>query len=316
MQGGVGVDRTLWKGATGNVTYLFTHGVHQYFTNVVTAPAFNVSDYTITGPTPAVYNNQYQSGGVFNENQISATFGMHYKKIAINANYAFSDAKSDTSGASYVPSVADNPGLDYGRASFSIHHRLFLLGTYTAPHGITFAPLLAAQSGTPYNITIGDDLTGNNQYNTRPTYGTCGAPNVVSTPFGCLDENPTGKNEKLFPYNAGTGPSNVVFHIRISKAIGIGPRIKTQTGGPNMQAGGGTLSGNQQQIRLDASVPRRYNLTFIVGALNLFNIDNRGTPNGVLKSPLFGQSISLAGGPFGLPAPGNRDIFLQALFTF
>jgi hypothetical protein len=316
MQGGVGIDRTLWKNTTANVTYLFTRGVHQYFTNVVTAPAFDVGSYTITGPPPTVYNNQFQSGGIFNENQITATFGTHYKKLGINANYAFSDAKSDTSGVTYVPSVAQNPGLDYGRASFSIHNRLFLLATYTAPHGITIAPLLAAQSGTPYNITIGDDLTGNNQYNARPTYGTCGTPDVVSTPFGCLDENPTGKNERMIPYNVGTGPVNAVFHMRVSKSIGIGPHIKTQTGGPNMQAGGGALSGNQQQIKLDASVPRRYNLTFIAGALNVFNIDNRGTPNGTLKSPLFGQSVTLASGPFGMPAPGNRVVFLQALFSF
>lgn len=316
MQGGVGVDRTLWKNTTGNVTYLFTRGVHQYLTNVVTAPVFDVSNYTITGPAPAVYNNQFQSGGVFNESQITATFGTHYKKVGLNANYAFSEAKSDTSGVGYVPSVAQNPGLDYGRASFSIHSRLFLLGTYTAPHGITFAPLLAAQSGTPYNITIGDDLTGNNQYNARPTYGTCDATDVVSTPFGCLDENPAGKNERMIPYNVGTGPVNVVFHIRVSKAIGIGPRIKTQTGGPNAQMGGGALSGNQQQMKLDASVPRRYNLTIIAGALNLFNLDNRGTQNGVLKSPLFGQSVTLAGGPFGMPVPGNRAVFLQALFSF
>jgi hypothetical protein len=314
MQGGVGIDRTLWKNTTTNITYLFTRGVHQYLTNVVTAPSFDVNSYTITGPAPAVYNNQFQSGGVFSENQITATFATHYRKFGINANYAFSDAKSDTAGATYVPSVAQNPGFDYGRASFSIHNRLILIGTYNAPHGIIIAPLLATQSGTPYNITIGDDLTGNNQYNARPTYGTCGATDVVATPFGCLDENPAGKGERIIPYNVGTGPANVILHLRVSKAIGIGPHIKTQTGGRGDQAGGGGLSGNQQQIKIDASVPRRYNLTFIAAALNLFNIDNRGTPNGVLNSPLFGKEVT--SGAFGTPAPGNRVIFVQALFSF
>jgi hypothetical protein len=50
--------------------------------------------------------------------------------------------------------------------------------------------------------------------------------------------------------------------------------------------------------------------------LNVFNIVNRGAPNGVLNSPLFGTSQTLATGQFSLPAPGNRDIFMQALFSF
>ncbi|WP_182276231.1 carboxypeptidase regulatory-like domain-containing protein [Granulicella sp. 5B5] len=320
MQGGIGVDHAIGKHTTSNVTYLFTRGVHQYFTDVVTAPSFDISNYTITGPTPTVYNNQFQSGGVFNENQIIATIGSRFKKFSVNANYTYSDAKSDTAGVNSVPSVAQNPGLDYGRASFGITNRIFVLGTYNAPHGIIFAPLLAAQSGTPYNITIGNDLTGNNQFNARPTYGTCGAAGVVTTPYGCLDSDPTGKTEPLVPYNLGTGPANVAFHMRISKAIGIGPRIKTEKGPQGFNGGGGVqgrgLSGSQQQFKLDASVPRRYNLTFIVGALNIFNIANRGTPNGVINSPLFGKTQTLASGPFGLPAPGNRDIFMQALFTF
>ena len=53
MQAGIGVDRQIAKHITGNVTYLYTQGVHQYMTNNVTAPAFDISDYTITGPTPS-----------------------------------------------------------------------------------------------------------------------------------------------------------------------------------------------------------------------------------------------------------------------
>ena len=320
MQGGVGIDRQLGKFVTTNVTYLFTRGVHQYLTNTVTAPTFDPETYSITGPPPGVYNNQFQSGGVFSQHQLIATASVRLKKISLNSSYTLNDAKSDTGGVNFFPSVAQNPGLDYGRASFGIHHRLFLLGTYNAPHGIIFAPLLAAQSGTPYNLTIGNDLTGNNQFNARPTFGVCGAAAVVSTSYGCLDTNPTGKNERLVPFNSATGPANFVMHLRVSKAFGIGPKISTAKGATGPQGGGEVngrgLSGSQAQVKLDASVPRKYNLTLIVGALNLFNIVNRGTPNGVINSPLFGTTQTLASGPFGMPAPGNRDIFLQALFSF
>jgi hypothetical protein len=48
----------------------------------------------------------------------------------------------------------------------------------------------------------------------------------------------------------------------------------------------------------------------------LMVIVNLGTPNGTLGSPLFGKTQSLASGPFGSPTPGNRSVFLQAIFTF
>jgi hypothetical protein len=316
MQGGAGVDHQLAKKTTANVTYLYTHGIHQYLTDVVTAPAFDIRSYMPVGPTPSVYNNQFQSSGLFNESQIVTTVTTSIGKVSLNGSYTFTEAKSDTSGVSYVPSVSSDPKFDYGRASFDVHHRLFLLGTWALPHKIIVAPLMVAQSGTPYNVTLGTDLTGNNQFNARPTFGACGTAGVVSTSFGCLDTNPAGKGERLVPYNVGTGPANFVMHMRVSKAVGIGPKVKTETGGMGVNVGQGSAAGNQQKINIDASVQRKYSLTFIVGALNIFNIANRGTPNGVLTSPLFGQTQTLASGPFGMPSPGNRNIFMQAMFSF
>ena len=319
MQGGVGVDRQVGK-ATFNATYLFTRGIHQYLSNNETAPDFDPATYTITGPVPNTYNYQFQSGGVFTQQQVIVTANVRFRRLSLTSSYTYSDANSDTQGPNYFPSVAQNPGFDYGRASFGIHNRVFLLTTYTAPHGIIFAPLLSAQSGTPYNISIGSDLTGNNQFNARPTYGTCGTVDVVSTPFGCLDSNPTGKGETIVPFNLGTGPANVIFHMRASKVFGIGPKKEGSSGaggpGQNTSVNGRGLSGGSAGPKLDATVPRKYSLTVVVVALNLFNIVNRGPENGVLNSSLFGQSQTLAGGPYGSPTPGNRTILLSANFSF
>ena len=319
MQGGVGVDRQVGK-ATFNATYLFTRGIHQYLTDNVTAPAFDPATYTITGGLPDAYNYQFQSGGVYSQHQLITTANMRLRKLSLTGSYTFSEANSDTQGPNYFPSVAQNPGFDYGRASFGIHHRVFLLTTYTAPYGVILAPLLSAQSGTPYNLSIGSDLTGNNQFNARPTYGVCGAAGVVSTPYGCLDSNPTGKGETIVPFNIGTGPANVIFHMRASKTFGIGPKKEGGTGmggpGQNTNVSGRGLSGGSSGPKLDATVPRKYSLTVVAVALNLFNIVNRGPENGVLNSTLFGQSQTLAGGPYGSPTPGNRSILLQAAFSF
>jgi hypothetical protein len=320
MQGGAGVDQQVSKKVMFNVTYLFTRGVHQYLTNNITAPEFDPATYTVVGPLPAAYNYQFQSGGVYKQHQVIVSANAQVRHLSLHGSYTFNEARSDTQGVNYVPSVAQDPGLDYGRAGFGIRNRLFLLGTYSAPHGIIFAPLFAAQSGTPYNLVVGSDLTANNQFNARPTYGVCGDPGVVSTPYGCLDTDPVGKGEKIVPYGAGIGPANFVLHLRVSKVIGIGPRIEGSKGAGGMQGNGSVngrgLSGGGAQPKLDATVARRYSLTLVGGALNVLNIVNLGTPNGTLSSPLFGRTQSLADGPFGSPTPGNRAIFLQAIFSF
>ena len=119
----------------------------------------------------------------------------------------------------------------------------------------------------------------------------------------------------------GIGPANFVMHMRVSKVIGIGPRIEGAKGAGGMQGGNGSvngrgLSGAQAQPKLDATVARKYSLTLIGGALNIFNIVNLGTPNGTSHSPLFGKTQSLASGPFGSPTPGTAPSFVQAVFTF
>lgn len=322
MQAGIGVDCQLAKKIMGNITYLYTQGVHQYFSNNVTAPGFDLADYTTTGPPPTLDNYQYQSGGSYRQNQLILSSSIAFKHLTLSGNYTLNEAKSDTQGVNSFPSVAQDPGLDYGRATFGIRHRFTLIESYTAPHGFVIAALLAAQSGTPYNLTIGSDLTGNNQFNARPTYGTCGASNVVSTQYGCLDTDPIGKDEPLVPYGVGLGPANAVLHVRISKVIGIGPRIKeagegqTYNPGENGNVSGRGLSGGGAAIRLDAAAPRRFNLTFVAGANNILNMVNLGTPNGVLLSPLFNQTQSLANGPYGSPTPGNRNIVFQTTLTF
>jgi len=67
---------------------------------------------------------------------------------------------------------------------------------------------------------------------------------------------------------------------------------------------------------MGASESYRYNLTVGIGAMNVFNIVNLGTPVGQLSSPLFGKYNSLAGGAFGPPGGGNRNIDFQVALSF
>ena len=320
MQAGIGVDRQFGKSFTANLTYLSTRGVHQYLSNNVNAPAFDASTYRITGPLPSIDNYQFQSGGIYRQNQLIFTGSLQLKHFSLTGNYLLNEAKSDTQGVFYVPSAPHNPGLDYGRAGFGYRHRLVLFDSYKGPYGIAFFSVLIAQSGLPYNLTIGDDSTGSNQFNARPTYGTCGAAGVIATRYGCLDMEPTGKGERIVPYGAGMGPANAIVHVRLSKVFGVGPRAASAgaTGayGTGSGVGGRGLSGGSGSIRVDEAAPRKYNLTLAAVAANLFNMVNLGTPNGVLLSPLFGKTQTLASGGFANTTPGNRAISFQATFSF
>ncbi|HEX4022867.1 MAG TPA: carboxypeptidase regulatory-like domain-containing protein [Acidobacteriaceae bacterium] len=325
MQGAVGVDRQLAKNITSNVTYLYSRGVHQYLTNNINAPFFDSAtntypDTPLTTPTSNIY--QYQSGGVYREDQIIASVNARYQRYSLASFYTYTTAKADTSGVGYFPSNASNPGFDYGRPDFALKNRFVFIGTVSAPYQVRISPFLVYNSGSPYNIQIGNDLTANNQFNARPTFArSCSEAGAVSTPYGCLNADPTGTGEQIIPYGLGTGPSNVSLNLNVSKAIGFGPRIGGH--GQNGWHGGGRglngrgLSGNQGGFGpMSAGVPRKYNLTLSVFGANVFNHENLDPPNATLSSPLFGKYQSLAGGFFTPRSAGNRSIFLNASLNF
>ena len=357
MEAAIGVDRQITKLITGNITYVYSQGIHQFLTDNLSAAAeFPLSGalndtYPATAPAePPTNNLQYQSGGFYRENQIVATMQATYQKFTLMANYAYSNALGDTSGVSSAPSVSIDPGVDYGRTSFDIHNRLMLVGNFVLPWAVSVSPMVVANSGTPFNITTGSDLAGNNEFNGRPTYAaSCSEPNAVQTRWGCFDtepygvENPTSGtpiepyavNEKIVPYGLGTGPVNVALIMGLAKVIGIGPKVQSEGGsrGWGFQGGprGGLsagLSGNQRGISPpNAAVPRKYSLTFSAWCTNLLNHENLGTPNGAISPTpnsagvlepqrYFGRSQTLAGGYFASPTAGDRTIWLSARFSF
>jgi hypothetical protein len=300
VQAAIGVDRSLGRIGSLNVNYLYTRGVHQYYTNNVNAPSFDPATYTITGTVPSVYNYQFQSGGDFRQHQLIVTSNTSYRNFSLHAVYTYNHAIADTQGVNYFPSVSQMPYLDRGRAGFAPAHQLQGLLTYKGPYRINFTAIAAVEAQRPYNITIGNDLTGNNQSNARPTYGTCGAADVIHTAYGCLDINPAGKRERIIPYGLGTSPTSATVHVTLNRVFDFGER-------PSNPA---------QQSKGPAKRIPRYTLTMIVGATNIFNMVNLAPPNGVLSSPLFGQQLVPASGAFALSSPGNRTVYFTSYLSF
>jgi hypothetical protein len=326
MQAGATIERQLSKYANLSVTYLNSRGVHTFYTNYVPNPAAPVSAQQIT--------YEYQSGGIFKQNQLIVNSRVQMgARLSLWGYYTLNYANSNTSGAGYIPSIpcgALGAGAacgieeDYGRASFDMRHRVFLGGFITMPWGLRASPFLVAQSGTPFNITTGQDVYGINTFNARPTLGTCGSPGVVSTPYGCLNEQ-ISPGQIGIPINEGTGPSRFTLNMRLSKTFGFGEKKEAAarggpgggtfgrgSGGPHGggggdHGGGGMFGGNPSD--------NRYNLTLSVNARNVFNKVNVSNPTGDLSSKYFGQSNGLVGGPFS-SSTANRLIYLQCQFNF
>lgn len=342
MQSALGIEHQFGKSITLSATYVNSHGLHQYLSNNINAylpGSYNAA--TGTGVRPNGVNEniyQYQSGGTYNQNQLMLNYTVRASRVSLFGFYSLSFANASTSGASYFPSNPFNPSADYGRASFDIRNRFLLGGNIQGPFGVSLSPMLVSNSGQPFNITVGRDLNGDNQFNDRPAFATSGSTSVADTSYGKFDLNPSW-DEARIPYNFGTGPSQFSMDMRVSKSFGIGPKgssgaagfrggmggggfgggMRGGPGGPGGAPGGGLgpsgLSGNAGGPRPDLNAKSRYSLNFSVMARNVLNNVNLASPVSVLQSPLFGKSNALAGGFFG-SSSSNRSIDMQVSFNF
>ena len=343
IQSAVSLERQVTKIANVTVSYLNSRGLHQLLSLNINAPLPGTPYSPPSNvPNPAagpIY--QYGSEGVFWQNQLIANFNVRAgSKLSLfgyySLNYANSDPIGNVSGGSFTtsfPSNQYNVAQDYGRASFATRNRVFTGGTLALPHAFRLSPFMIFSSGTPYNVTIGQDLSNDSLFNDRPAFGT-NLPGTCPFPTAAACSRyviPTGPYVPI-PINYLTGPSLFTLNLRLAKTFGFGPETGSNAaqsggsgqGGSGGQHGGGGPGGGGGGFGRGPgggfgggapTTTHRYNLTFSVNARNVFNKVNVATPIGVLTSPEFGKSVALAGGPFSSPA-ANRKIELQMSFSF
>ena len=150
-------------------------------------------------------------------------YNVKAKRVSLFGFYMVGSANADTSGATYFPSDQFDPRADYGRANFDVRNR-FLLGEPAGSLRHLVQPHDGGELGSPFNITIGQDLNGDNQFNDRPAFATSTSTNVMQTRYGTFDLDPSA-NEARIPYNYGTGPGQFSMNMRVSKSFGIGPKV-------------------------------------------------------------------------------------------
>jgi len=274
LQSAVSIERQITKRATGSVTYVNSSGQHQLFLRNANAPLPGTFNPSVPGSgvrpfggTENIY--QYDSEGVFRQNQLIANFRVSAgTRVSLFGVYTLNYANSDlgagagsgggagfaTGGATATPNFVTNqydPMADYGRATFDTRDRSFLGGTIALPYNFRLSPFMIVSSGAPYDIVLGQDLNGDSIFNDRPGFvsnAKCSTVTpqptnhaILCTPLGTFNSLPTA-GESIVPVNSGTGPTLFTLNFRLQKTFGFGPETKGPTG---QQGGGGPHGGGR-----------------------------------------------------------------------
>jgi hypothetical protein len=205
-----------------------------------------------------------------------------------------------------------NLNQDWSRAAGEIRQGGFVMGSIALPYAFRANPLLFVQSGPAFDITTGQDINGDSIFNDRPGFVTSQTlpQNIAVTPYGTFDKSPS-PYVNVIPRNYARGPAKTTVNLNLGRTFNLTKaqvRPAADASGTANPADGGAATG-------PVFGPRRYTLTFNILARNVFNKVNRGNPVGNLSSPLFGQTNSLAGGPFTTGAAVRR-VDLQLVFAF
>ena len=356
IQSSISLERQLPSNWTFAATFINSRSLHLLRARNINAPLPGTFIAGVSGSGVRPLGNvsnvyQYESSGNLKQNQLLLSLRNRLnRRFSLFVQYSLGKAESDADGAGSFPANQYDLSSEWGRASFDVRHRFIVGGTINAPWGVRLNPLVMLTSGRPFNITTGRDTNGDSLFTERPAFATdLTKPGVIVTRFGAFDPNPAAGQE-IIPRNFGDGPSFFNVNLGVSRTFGFGgsrdsvARASGQDGSDATGAGGGRRGGagaggggggrrggggfgrgggGGGRGGGDASSDSRYNLTFSVQFQNLLNKTNEGTPVGNLSSPLFGESLSTAGGfggggggGGGNPAAGNRRIIGQVRFSF
>lgn len=342
-QSAIGVERQVGKNTSVAVTFTNTRGMHQLITRDINAPIPGsfVPGQPGTGLRPYgdigdIYN--YESTGVLNQNMLMVNMNTRItNKISMFGGYFYNHALSNVPAG--LPSNDYNLAGEYGRSNFDIRNRGVIAGSLDTRWGIRLNPFIIMNSGGPFNI-VSPTIAGNSTYALRPALAAAGASgsDILDTPWGVFDLNPylpsgaLKPGETIIPRNFGQSPGSITINLRISRTWGFGP----ERGGSGGGMGGGHFGGGGPHgggprggggMRMGGgpggffggggASTRRYQLTLSANARNLLNHTNYGPIQGMLGSPTFGESTTLAGGYAAESSPlNNRRMDFQLRFSF
>jgi hypothetical protein len=349
MQTAIGVERQLPKNTTVALTYTHNRSNHLQQIVPINTPLPGTYNYNQPlGPTNGVYPygygagqlEEYESGGFLKQDIIMASFNTRFsRRVSLQGNYQYTHAK-DLPG---TPTDPYNFLQDYGTSNLNRRSNLTVFGSIQAPAKIVIAPNVIVRSGAPYDVTVGEDIYGDNGTARglfAPSGASCSATGIYCTPLGNFTTNYTGVLNgaaipaNLVPRNYLTMPGIVSVNMRIYRVFGFGAKrgaagAMPGGGGPGYggppgggfggpggggRGGGGGMSmgprgGGGGMGGFGGTSDRRFSLTVSANFTNALNHFNPGGYDGVLTSTQFGQATSVntgygGGGP-GAGGPGG-----------
>jgi len=323
LQAAFGIDQQLGRSATMSVNYLNARGVHEFMKR-----EFFSSD--VTSP----YDFQYQSAGVYRENQLLINGRASLRRMTLFGFYSINFADANTTGSNFIPTNSYNSHVDYGRATFVNRQFGVFGGSIPLPYAFTASPFIIAKAGTPYNIISGLDPTGSSVYNQRPYF-------VNGRNGNCADAASFSATNALgiltpVPINYCTSAANATINLRVVRVFGFGERTGAAAasgdgnrgnrggggggrgqgggGGGGRGPGGGGFGGGPMGMG-GGSSGHRYTFTLGAQISNLFNMVPYATPTSSVTSARFGQVTTLSPQPFS-NGTAVRSIMLQGSFNF
>lgn len=316
FQATVGIEKQFFKRLFLSTDYSYYRGIDLLLTRNINAPlpgTFNPDDAgSGTRPFGTLQNiYEYQSEGSSRRDQLYLNMRYKTKPALLYGYYVLGKHDTDTEGAGSFPSDQYDLRADYGRAENDIRNRGYLGGIINLPYQFTLNPFLIVQSSAPFNITIGQDLNGDSQFNDRPAFATdLTRPSVYRTKFGNFDSDPI-PGQTIIPIDYGAGPSFVMLNLGFSRNFSFGPKTQeltaaTQPATPKPAPG---------KTAPKPETPRRFQTSLGIEAQNVFNAVNGGLPVGVLSSSIFGQSTSISSTQFS-SSQANRILYLHMTLTF
>lgn len=324
IESAIGVERQLPAHTTMALTYVNSHGLHQFLTNDINPPLPGSWDPQVpgSGTYPMDTANPVflvESSGLYNQNELIANVNARINDaVSLFGSYLYNRAMSNTDYSSPPQNTDFNPAIavqgfgvgsfpadpwnlngEYGPASTDIHHQVNVGGTIAATGGLRLSPLFVADSGAPFSITVGQDLYGTTLFNGRPGIATdTSRPGLVRTSYGLLDPNPI-PGEVVLHRNSGRGPGIYMLNLRLSQVFAFGPAAEGSVSAGGRRTETGPFGGGQSQNIVKTG--HRYSLAVSLSTRNLLNHNNPGPIVGNITSPLFGR----ANQPYGVGSLGG-----------
>ena len=249
-----------------NLSYSYTRGENRFRGRNVNAPIDGVR------PDPSVGNvTQVEpTANLRGQNFIAGlNFQIPARRLMLFANYAWLNQESDADGAFSVPANSYDLSNEWGPVMGVPRHNLSAMLTTPVFNSVRLSLNGSYRTGTPYNITTGQDDNGDTVFNDRP--GNLGR-------------------------NAGRTDSSWDVGGRLSYAFGFGQRPASGggTGGVHtpvmiVQRVGGASGGDLGGMFGGGAEDKRIRFELFVSGSNLFNTVNHIGYSGVMTSPFFAQ---------------------------